>query len=558
MQNEINLVKFCFKKNSKVSISLAFLLFFSISLKGQKFYFEVVFSDKFNSKFTKEDPIKFLSEKSILRRRKQNILITEQDIPVNQNYVNAVKNILTIESTSKWFNLITVSSSDSAKIELIKNLPFVKTVKFIGKKKSNEFAKIQKNKWLNNINIDSIDYGNSALGIKQMNGDYLHSKDYLGENMTIAILDAGFSKVDNMTIFENLFIENKILSTKNFVTPNTSVYSSSSHGTMVLSILAGQEIGNIFGSAPKSNYLLLLTEDVGQENLIEEYYWASAAEYADSAGADVINSSLGYYEFDSPEFNHTISELNSNSTMITMAANTAFEKGILVFNSAGNEGDSPWEYIIFPADGKNVIAVGAVNLYKERASFSSIGYDFPNQIKPNLAALGSGIYVQSSNSNGTNSNGTSFSSPLLCGLSTCFWQAFPDKSNQEIKDLIQECANQYSNPDEFLGYGIPDFKKAFVTELEKQNPSPKINFSIYPNPLVGNNLYIQFANINYSLKELKLYASDGNLVLSKTMGEQDKISDQTVELSNLVLSKGIYFIELKTNNGIFFDKVLKL
>lgn len=183
-----------------------------------------------------------------------------------------------------------------------------------------------------------------------------------------------------------------------------------------------------------------------------------AAEFADSAGTDLISSSLGYMQFDDPQFDHTYNDFYKNTTMISRAATFAAKKGIIVTNSAGNEGSNSWKYILFPADDDSVCSVAATDVNGNIAGFSSYGY--PGKIKPNIASVGSGTILYASYGL-TSGSGTSFSNPNINGLIACLWQAFPEFNNMTILQAVYRSSDRFKTPDNRYGYGIPNMQKAY-------------------------------------------------------------------------------------------------
>ena len=396
----------------------------------QKYFIE--FMDRFNSPYSITRPQEFLSVRSIERRQKQGIAIVQNDLPVNDTYVNELRKYnIGILTRSKWFNGVTIYCLNPAIIDSINMLPFVKHViknGFIRKAcnyESNykfrlEEASLQ---YFNRVTIPSnlsnnvnqiFSYGPSYNQIHMLKGDSLHKMGYRGEGKVIAILDAGFYNVDTLRTFDSLIANNQILGTKDFVYPGNNVYKAYHHGMEVLSCIGGNIPGEIIGTAPKAKFWLLRSEDVNSENIIEEYNWVSAAEFADSVGADIINSSLGYTRFDDTLQNHTCFDMNGNSTPVTKGANLAFSKGMIVVNSAGNSGGNTWKCVSSPADGFNVLAIAAVDSNGLRASFSSTG-EATHRVKPNVAALGKDAVVSSINGTIIYASGTSFSSPIIAG-----------------------------------------------------------------------------------------------------------------------------------------------
>ena len=416
------------------------------------FRYFVSFKDKANTTFSLNTPEEFLSQKTINKRKLFAIPIDSTDLPINIEYVTALKSAgLTIENKSKWFNGVVVSTYDSLLVESL-NYQFIDTIIAFGSWQNSK--KVGK-KW--NANYDVLDYGDAYNQLEMLGGNKLHEKGFSGEGMTIAVIDAGFYKVDELAVFSDL--QNQILSTYDFVDGNSNVYDDHTHGMMVLSTMGGK--GEMTGTAPDANYILLRTEDVFSENLIEEYMWVCAAEYADSAGADIINSSLGYTTFDDALQNHTYDDMDGETAPISIGAGIACSKGIIVVNSAGNSGNSSWHYIGAPADNFDVLSVGAVDENEEFASFSSYGPNADGAVKPNVVAQGKNTVIISSSDTVRTGNGTSFSSPITAGMVACLWGAQPNETPAAVKDAIYKSADRYLNPDDQFGYGVPDYFSAY-------------------------------------------------------------------------------------------------
>ncbi|MCD6366053.1 MAG: S8 family serine peptidase, partial [Bacteroidales bacterium] len=351
--------------------------------------------------------------------------------------------------------------------------------------------------------------------------------------------------------------DNRIIADYDFVTDSMLTYDKHSHGMSVLSTMATNDPGYFVGTAPKASYLLLRSEDADTEYLIEEDNWVPAAEYADSAGADLINTSLGYTTFDDSTQNHSYNDMNGITTHIARGADMAFAKGILVTVSAGNSGDDPWHYISTPADAVDVLTVGAVDLSGNYALFSSTGPSADGRIKPNVASPGANVMVAFTNDSIEPSSGTSFSSPITCGLAACLWQAFPNKTNYEIKDAIEKSASQYNNPDSLLGYGIPDFEKAFflLSGIEESEIND-ISFLIYPNP-VDDELTIDFFVSHTENLEIGLFNLLGEQVFYSDLS--DKPSVKTFQIRGLSgLQSGMYMAKIVINNQVYQRKIVKL
>ena len=315
--------------------------------------------------------------------------------------------------------------------------------------------------------VNYYDYGNSFNEIHLHNGEFLHNIGLRGSGMQIALLDNGFNNYTSFDAFDSVNANNQVLGTWDFVAREQNVSDDGSHGMSCFSTIAANIPGQFIGKAPQANFWLYQTEDNSSEYPIEEFNWACGAEKADSSGADVISSSLGYATFDNASLNHTYADMNGNTTMAVIAADLAAKKGVLVFVSNGNFGTSAWHYLSTPADGDSVIAVGAVNTNGVVGSFSSYGPSSDGQIKPDVASVGVSALLETSGGTIGTGNGTSFACPNMAGLATCLWQGFPEFSNMRIRLALWQSGSKANTPDDRMGYGIPDMKKAFVSLLQQ-------------------------------------------------------------------------------------------
>jgi serine protease AprX len=439
--------------------------------------YQVRFTDRDNSPYSIQNPEQFLTQKAIDRRTAHGIAIEENDLPVNPSYIQAVANTgAVILTVSKWMNSVTVQTSDPSVVTVINQLPFVLSISKgnlnplpPGKESIKPFFDNETyGELLKDSNGDGIksgltyNYGNAFNQISMLNGIALHDSGYDGAGMSIAVLDAGFLNTNTLSAFTYLWSNNKILGYKDFVNPqNPNIFGSHSHGTSVLSTMGANLPGQMVGTAPQADYWLLRSEDAPTEYLIEELNWVSAAEFADSVGADIINSSLGYTTFDDPSQDHTYQDMDGNTTPITIAADMAVSKGMIVVNSAGNSGNSSWYYIGAPADGDSVFSIGAVNASGNYVSFSSKGPTYDGRTKPDVVAQGSGTTVINAfTGNVSTGSGTSFSSPITAGMVACLWQAHPNRRNTEVVEAIRQSGSQAASPDQFMGFGIPDYLAA--------------------------------------------------------------------------------------------------
>lgn len=528
-----------------------FLFFFSFfSSYSQTNKYLIYFTDKNNSPFSISAPQQFLSPRSIARRNKQNIPIAQSDLPVNSWYLDSLRSKgATILYASRWFNAALVNM-DSTLLSSVYSLPFVKNdidVTWLGQG-INGICRINRN-----VEISALNYGGSLTQYSQIGVDVMHGSGYTGKGLLVAVIDDGFSGADMNPIFDSVYARNGVLATWDFPGQEANVYNDDSHGLEVFSTLSAYDSGNLIGGAYEADFLLLRSEVASSEHLYEEVYWLMAAEYADSAGADVINSSLGYSTFDDPSKNQTYAELNGNTTIVTRAAEAAFSTGMLVVNSAGNEGTSSWKYILAPADGPHVLTVGAVDANENYVSFSSQGPSSDGRIKPDVAAMGLGVTIAATNGSVTAGSGTSFSSPLVAGLATGIWQQFPKLTNQQLLDAIRQSGSHFSTPNDYTGYGIPNYSRIVSTISSIQSPVRSNEIRLFPNP-VSEEIHIQFPEPSSDV--LKVSVSD---ILGKSvLTEYFQGNTHQVDLLFTSLSPGFYFITLQSSNIKSVLKIRKL
>ncbi len=527
----------------------------------------VNFADKQNSPFSIDLPQDFLSQRSINRRTRFQISITEQDLPVNPSYIQGVRNFVpSILTVSKWFNSVSINTNNPESLDSIRSLPYVRSIKStctsqgipVYPDKLNISAVKASNIQASLPDTSYYNYGQGSHQIGMIKGHILHNQGYQGQGMVIAVLDGGFTGADNNPAFDSLWKNHQILGTWDFIKNTPVSFHEHPHGAWVLSIMAANLPGQMVGTAPKAGYYLLRTEYGPTEYLLEEDYWISGAEYADSVGADLINSSISYTTFDDSTMNHTYQDMDGNTTRITKAADIAASKGILVVTSAGNKGDSPWRYIGAPADADSVLTVGAVDAERIYASFSSIGPTINGRVKPNLAAQGDGTAFVATDGNIYTGNGTSFSSPLICGLAACLWQSNRSVNNYDLIQLMQETGSQALNPDFYLGYGLPDFSKAFfdVQGIEIDNIQENSLLRIFPNPF-----YSSFTIDYYAPKPeplvLEIWDLTGRLVYRE---EHDPgyNSFQRIKISGLEnLNPGIFITRITTSQSVTQARIMK-
>ncbi|SNR75250.1 Por secretion system C-terminal sorting domain-containing protein [Lutibacter agarilyticus] len=514
----------------------------------------VYFTDKPSEKQFINAPLKMLTQRSLDRRMRYNISLDFKDIPVEASYVFQIKNTegIKILARSKWLNALHVQGSQTAISNLMKH-DFVANVQFANKSlntstKNTTSKKIvhQNNKF--EVTID-FNYGTTERQIKQLKGEILHENNFTGEGMQIAVIDAGFPNVDTFSAFERIRNNNQILGGYNFVHRDSNFYTGHSHGMTVLSTIAGSIENEFVGTAPDAEFYLFITEDAANETPLEESLWVEAAEKADSLGVDVINTSLGYTTFDNPTYNYSYEDMDGETTFISRGAEIAFSRGMIVVNSAGNEGNSNWRYISAPADANSVLSIGAVFYFGTIAPFSSYGPTFDGRIKPDVCAVGAMAFVINSAGNIAISNGTSFSSPVLTGVVACLWQAFPEKTNAEIIQLIKESAHLFLNPTEQEGYGIPDFETIFNL-LNEETPELVLDhIQPFPNP-VENELNFKFSTASEEVKVV-IYNLLGQVVSTAIISKLHPVKDISF------LAKGVYLLQLSYNEQTHIIKIIK-
>jgi serine protease AprX len=461
----------------KKLFALAVISFLLVNgLQAQLTRYIVRFKNKGATSFTLANPSAYLSQRAIDRRIRYNIPVDSSDIPVPSSYITQIKNIpnVTLLNVSRWVNAVDIQTSDPNAITSINALPFVQSTSAIaarindamGDKFSEEKIADPVTSRVNGTAGDFFNYGAASFNeIHLHKGEFLHNIGMRGQGMLITVLDGGFFHYTSLKAFDSANLNGQIVSTWDFVNRENSVVEDDAHGMMCLSTIVANIPGQFTGKAPKASFHLFRTEEVSSEYPIEEFNWVCGAERADSLGSDVISSSLGYNTFDNASFNHTYSQMNGNTTLCTIGADLAAKKGMIVFNAAGNEGTSSWHYIIAPADGDSVIAVGAVNSSGSVGSFSSYGPSADGRIKPDVASVGVAALVQATNNTIGSSNGTSFATPNMAGLGTCLWQAFPEYNNMRIIRALKEAGSSFNSPNDRIGYGVPDVKQAFATLL---------------------------------------------------------------------------------------------
>ena len=388
----------------------------TLQVSAEKTYkYRINLRDKAETAYSVGSPQAYLSERALERRERQGLKVDETDLPVCRTYIDAIIGKgASVVTKSKWNNTVVVEVVDTTLIEQIARLPFVTKTK--------------------------------------------------KEGMQIAVIDAGFYNADEMKFFKKMHL----LGIRDFVNPQSDIYAENYHGMKVLSCLAANQPDVLVGTAPEASYWLLRSEDDDTEQPVEEDYWAAALEFADSVGVDVVNTSLGYYEFDDKTCNYRYRDLDGHYSLMSHSASMAADKGLVVVCSAGNSGRGTWKKLTPPGDAENVITVGAMDKNLVNADFSSVGNTADGRVKPDVMAVGVSSAVAGNDGTVSRANGTSFASPTFCGLVACFWQACPWLTAKEVIEAVRRSADRADAPDNIYGYGVSNIWKAYQTELKKR------------------------------------------------------------------------------------------
>ncbi|MDN3203592.1 S8 family serine peptidase [Algoriphagus sediminis] len=527
---------------------LMVILLWAFSAKAQDRY-AVFYKYKPQEEFSLSNPSQYLTQKALDRRSKEGVQIDSLDLPVSNKYISEVE-ILSeyIIFNSKWFNASVAVLSESA-VKEVSELPFVEKVEYVAPGfRVNPNARIRE-KVLASVTRETclsenkriLDEGekpyyfqNELLGIPEM-----HDEGFRGEGITIAVMDAGFPAVNSQSIFSQLFDNNQLVATRDFVRPwMADVFFDNQHGTNVLSLIASNDPETLQAGAPDANYVLIITEDDDTEYRIEEYTWVRGAEYADSLGVDIIHSSVGYYDFDDPSMNYSSEDMDGKTAVITQGAQIASRKGILVVNSSGNYGSGE-STLVAPADAPDVLTIGGTTSDLVVAGFSSRGPTADGRMKPDLATFASGVALLRSNGSLGFANGTSFSAPQVTALAAGLMQARPDWSREELVENLKRSGTQSDNPDNLLGFGIPNFYRAYYGEILDVVEQEEIVWKIYPNPAKGDVLSIMVGNELST--EVILTDMNGRQIIQTELN-RNRVTEPYILRLNEV-SSGIYILQ---------------
>lgn len=537
-------------------LALAILLLMARPTQAQRLgQYLLLFRDKANSPFTTSQPTQFLSARSVARRQRQGIAISNRDLPVSPTYLQGLRQAgARVLYLSRWLNAALIEVPVGTLPTLLA-LPYVQgleTGRVLNNVTARQNAADTEQQRTQKFGETVPSYGQADFQLRQLGVDQMHEQGFRGEGMLVGILDAGFLRANQVPFLQNLFAEKRIVATYDFPNREADVYNDDAHGLNVLSVMAGELPNQLYGPAFKASYVLLRTEVAATENPVEEAYWLFGAEYADSVGVDVINSSLGYTTFDNPADSHTYADLTGTRTIVSRAATWAGEAGIVVVNSAGNEGNSAWRYIGAPADSPSILTVGAIDRTEQLATFSSIGPTPNGRLKPDLVALGVGTVLGTPSGSIGGGNGTSFSAPLVAALATGFWQANPRLTAAQVRESLRLSGSQAGSPNNFYGYGIPSFSRA--------NAAARLRFGVdapalllYPNPVSGLDPLNVFWSEADPWQAATIRVTD---LTGRVVYQQWLLSGQSFTVP--FLDRGLYLLTMTTNTHSRTVKYMRL
>jgi serine protease AprX len=541
----------------KISFIILFTFLFQSETEAQRKYdvYWVSFKDKKDNPYSIFHPQEYLSARAIERRSRFGISIDESDLPVNPQYLEPILiKGFKIHATSRWLNGVAIiTESASTNPEDLKSFEFVKDVFPIGFKKKAQAAKaIGPRDYQKTYKTKDNYYGLGKNQINMLKGEYLHKMGYQGQDIHIAILDGGFEGMPETPGFDSLFVNGQILGTHDFVEGDDYVFESSAHGRNVASCMVGNMPFLFVGTAPKAKYYLFKTEDVKEEYWLEEYNWVAAIERADQLGVDVVNSSLGYYDFDDNDMDYGYADIDGKTSAMTRAASIASQKGMLVVISAGNEGNKKWKHITVPGDADNVLTVGAVDRDGYHARFSSYGFEERSIIKPNVMARGAIAVVAAKKRYDTSySNGTSFAAPIMAGMVSSLWQAFPEYNNMEIIHTLENNGHYKDKPDNVYGYGVPDFLAVYKSLRKSVVELQADQLYYYHLTNEKKHLDIFMANVDAYKALVTLHNTTGELLhqeetLFKTKSDKELWYQTIPNWENL--PNGVYFLTIEMDD----------
>ena len=538
----------------KTMLVFSFLFFPVINAYAQEDAL-VFFQDKENVDTALQNPISILTQKAIDRKLMHNSPIDARDVPVNETYITTIKGIpgITVFAKSKWMNCVYVRGN-LQDLDALEGLDFVTHLEYADK--SLNLVPIPGGSTKDKLSVENkansivYDYGAATNQVEMIAANYLHQQDFTGEGIDIAVLDSGFPGVLTNPAFDPILDQGRLLGTYNFISREESVDTSSSHGSKTFSDIGGYLQNQFVGTAPGASFYLYVTEDVTQENPVEEAWWVEALERADSLGVRIVNTSLGYQDYDNPAYTHSYEDLNGFTTIAARGANHAFDKGMLLLTSAGNDGQS-FGFVATPADAPGCLSIGAVDQDGEYAGFSSYGPNASGLRKPDVMAQGVSAAVVDQNGAVDFNSGTSFSSPIMAGAIASLWQSRPEVTNAQIMQIVRASAHLFENPTDLMGYGIPNFETAYnaLQILGAQADFLEIQFAMYPNPAQD----IVSFSIPLAIEKatVRIFTSIGQQVLSSEIST----NQNTIDISDI--NSGTYIVSVESGGTKNSFKLIK-
>lgn len=513
-------------------------------------------------------PTTFLSEAALARRASQGIAVTAADLPVWPGYTAALRaEGWQVVATSRWLNAAVVRPA-GGDVQALLDLPIIRGGQLV-----RTWVKPSTLASWEGPHESAFSYGEAQHQNEMLHIQALHDQGYTGRGVRLAILDGGFTGVDQMAAFDSLRLEGRLIATRDFVDGDDEVFERSTHGTQVFSAMAANAPGKLVGTAPHISVILARTEEVRSETQQEEYNFLQAVEWADSLGVDIIHASLGYSTFDGGENSYTYADMDGGTAITTRAVDMAAARGIIVTVAAGNEGNGRWHYITAPCDADSVLCIGSVDRFGARSSFSSFGPTADGRIKPDVVAMGTRTAVLNPNDRVSYSNGTSVASPLIAGMVACLRQAHPDRSNMDIIQAVRLSGDQAGLPDTLYGYGIPhagradsllthvaDLSTVVITMTEKPvrgplRPKPQAVIEPVEPARPAFTLNPQ-TTVNRTKRWLVVQAAPGTTLSQVTlMRDEEQVffnpraiaqSDTEVKLRTRYLLPGAYFFKVET------------
>lgn len=528
------------KKNLIICLSI-------LSFSGEIFAqntFLISFKDK--PSISNYEPSELLTQDALYRRSKENVRLDDFDTPINPFYIQELKsNGIKIQGKSKWLNTVLVES-DLSKEEITQISSNIKHVRFIENNDSDILMKSSQSKFSN----QAIDYGDFQWYADKYEVPYIHDQGYQGNNVKVAIIDVGFIEMDNLGFFADVFSQSRIKDTWNFWTDSTDVYVDHGHGTYVSGFILGNSPGSYVGLAPQADVYLYLTDKIDTETPQDEFKLVQALERADSLGVEIVNLSLAYQYFDNSMDDYSDADKDGQTAISTLGVNIAADKGMLIMSGVGNEAVRACA----PSDANGILAVGGTFSDLTYDNISNIGPSYDGRQKPEVSGFTRSIKAineQTDDVQTVNYGGTSGATPQITGLAICLKQKHPNATKDELRLAIMNSAHLASSPNDQIGYGVPNIRKADSLLQEYLNIEDFVTIdqvSVFPNPSVG---FVQIKHLNERIKNIQVYNLSGRL-LTKIKGN----SDETYNFASFPHQTLLLSIELESGLSVHSKLVI--